>query len=109
MVRLIYHIVPRPAWEAAPAGPFRADSLASEGFIHCSNQDQVARIANLFYAGAARLVVLCVDAGRLAAEVLDEDAGIGEQFPHVYGPIEREAIVEVRPLQRDAEGRWQFG
>jgi uncharacterized protein (DUF952 family) len=106
---MIYHIVARPVWEAVPAGPYRADSLASEGFIHCSHLDQVARVANLYYATAPELVVLCVDAVQLAADVRDEDAGTGERFPHVYGPIEREAIVEVVPLQRDAEGRWQFG
>jgi uncharacterized protein (DUF952 family) len=107
-VRLLYHIVPRADWEKAGDGPYRAASLASEGFIHCSNHDQVARVANLFYADQADLLVLCIDAERLSATVRDEDVGTGERFPHVYGPIEREAVVEVTRLGRGPDGGWQF-
>jgi uncharacterized protein (DUF952 family) len=108
MVRLIYHLVPRSVWEAAPPGPYSAESLATEGFIHCSNRDQVARSANRFYADAAELVVLSLDTGRLGGTVRDEAAGSGELFPHVYGPIPREAVGAVEALRRDAEGRWEF-
>ena len=109
MTRLIFHITTAPEWDAArSAGEYRAPSLETEGFIHCSNEDQVAGVANRFYADQADLLVLCIDAGRLAAPVRDEDAGTGERFPHVYGPIEREAVVEVRELRRDPAGRWHF-
>jgi uncharacterized protein (DUF952 family) len=107
-MRLIYHIVARADWGRAAGGPYRADSLAAEGFIHCSNGDQVARVADLFYADGKDLLVLCVDAGRLGCPVRDEDPGTGERFPHVYGPIEREAVVEVRELRRGPDGRWRF-
>jgi uncharacterized protein (DUF952 family) len=107
-MRLIYHIVARADWGRTAGGPYRADSLASEGFIHCSNEDQVAGVANLFYAGGKGLLVLCVDAGRLGSPVREEDAGTGERFPHVYGPIEPGAVVEVRELRRGPDGRWQF-
>ncbi|HXG11233.1 MAG TPA: DUF952 domain-containing protein, partial [Gemmataceae bacterium] len=83
--RRIYHIVPRSVWEQT-ADLYRTDSLAVEGFIHCSNLDQAERVANQFYAGQADLLVLCIDAGRLGSPVRDE--GVGERFPHVYGPIE---------------------
>jgi uncharacterized protein (DUF952 family) len=106
-MRRIYHIVPRHAWEQA-ADPYRADSLATEGFIHCSNEDQVERVANQFYAGESDLAVLCIEVERLGSPVRDEDAGTGERFPHIYGPIEREAVVEVRSLRRGADGRWVF-
>jgi uncharacterized protein (DUF952 family) len=106
-MRRIYHIVPRAIWEQT-TGPYRADSLASEGFIHCSNENQVARVANLFYADHDDLLVLCIDAGRLTSPVRDEDPGAGELFPHVYGPIDREAIIEVRALERGPNRRWEF-
>jgi uncharacterized protein (DUF952 family) len=108
MVRLIYHIVPRAVWEAAPPGPYRAESLATEGFIHCSNLDQVLLVANQFFADAPELVVLSVNMGGLGGLVRDEDVGTGERFPHAYGPIPREAIFAVEGLRRDAEGRWVF-
>jgi glutathione S-transferase len=107
-VRWIYHIVSPEAWEQAGNGPYHAASLQTEGFIHCSNGDQVARVANLFYADQAELLVLCVDVARLTSPVRDEDAGPGERFPHVYGPLNREAIVAVRPLERGPDRRWFF-
>jgi uncharacterized protein (DUF952 family) len=106
-MRRIFHIVPRVKWEQT-TGPYRADSLASEGFIHCSNENQVARVANLFYADHDDLLVLCIDADRLNSAVRYEDPGVGELFPHVYGPIDREAIIEVRALDRGPNRRWEF-
>jgi uncharacterized protein (DUF952 family) len=107
-MRRIYHIIPRSTWNPASREPYRADSLATEGFIHCSNRDQVARVANLFFADQAELEVLCLDADLLGDLVRDEDPGVGERFPHVYGPIPREAILEVQPLHRDASNHWIF-
>jgi glutathione S-transferase len=107
-MRLIYHLASRPAWERAPAEPYRADSLTGEGFIHCSNADQVAWAANRFCAGADDLLVLFIDAGRLTSPLRDEDGGNGPWFPHVYGPINRDAVVAVQPLRRGPDGLWAF-
>ncbi|HLJ98126.1 MAG TPA: DUF952 domain-containing protein [Gemmataceae bacterium] len=107
-MRCIYHLVPPATWNALGAGPYRAPSLDTEGFIHCSNEDQVAAAANRFYAGAEQLLVLCIDAGRLNYPLRDEPAATGELFPHIYGPIDREAVVAVQPLERDPTGRWVF-
>jgi len=107
-VRLIYHVVVPTAWQQAPPGPYRPDSLTTEGFIHCSNADQVARVANTFFAEQPELLVLCLEVERLTAPVRDEDPGVGERFPHLYGAIDREAIVEVRRLERNERGTWLF-
>ena len=50
-MRRIYHLVPRAVWEQNPAADYRTDSLAAEGFIHCSNADQVDGSADRFYGG----------------------------------------------------------
>lgn len=105
-MRLIYHLLPRALWEKAPAGPYRADSLATEGFIHCSEANQVAASANRFYAGEQDLLLLHIDPARLTSPLREEPSGSGELFPHVYGPLDRAAIVAIRPMQRDADGRW---
>jgi uncharacterized protein (DUF952 family) len=107
-MRRIYHLVPGSTWQQAPEGPYRAGSLASEGFIHCSNRDQVAAAANRFYANEADLLVLAIDVERLTSPVRDEEAGTGERFPHIYGPINREAVVEVRRMERGPDRQWVF-
>ena len=107
-MRRIYHLVPKAAWEAAPPGPFRVPSLESEGFIHCSNREQVARSANKFYADELEMLVLAIDPARLSSELRDEEGRPGELFPHIYGPIDRKAIIEVMELARGPDGRWQF-
>ncbi|MFK8910020.1 DUF952 domain-containing protein [Streptomyces sp. YS-3] len=104
---MIFHVVPAPEWGAGP-GPYAPASLASEGFVHCSADRAAALVAaNAHYArypdGAQApgpLLLLGIDPARLAAEVRWEGA-----FPHVYGPVEREAVVEVAELRRD-EGGW---
>jgi uncharacterized protein (DUF952 family) len=107
-MRRIYHLVPASKWKGIGSGAYQPESLATEGFIHCSNEDQVAPVANRFYANDAELLVLCIDTSRLAHPVRDEEVPTGERYPHIYGPIEREAMIAVLPLERDADGRWLF-
>ena len=104
----IYHLVPRRVWAEAADQPYRAASLASEGFIHCSFAEQVAGSANRFYADEHDLLVLHIDPARLASPLREEPSGSGEIFPHIYGPINRDAVVTTQPLARGADGRWQF-
>jgi glutathione S-transferase len=106
---VIYHLVLPTAWQEKPADAFGASSLADEGFIHCSFADQVARSANRFYADASALLVLTIDTTRLTSPLREELASNGQHFPHVYGPINRDAVTAVVPMTRGSDGRWQFG
>jgi uncharacterized protein (DUF952 family) len=108
-LKRIYHLVPPSTWRTQVDVPYEASSLASEGFIHCSKADQVERVANLFYAAEPELLVLVIDTDRLTSVLRDEDIGTGERFPHVYGPINREAIRTVERLERGADGNWVLG
>jgi glutathione S-transferase len=107
-MRRIYHLVPRADWGRAPDAPYRPAPFAADGFIHCANADQVAWAANKFYADADDLLVLTIDAARLTSPLRDEDAGGGESFPHIYGPLNRDAVVAAVPLTRDHGGKWAF-
>lgn len=95
----LYHLALQDEWLAAvdAGGPYRRStlgrSLDDEGFIHCSYADQVASTAAGFYAGRDDVLVLTVDPSRLEVEVRVEGG-----FPHVYGPIPLDAVVEVQPL-----------
>jgi uncharacterized protein (DUF952 family) len=106
----IFHITTRIDWDRALAeGSYRADSLESEGFIHASNPGQVAGSANRFFRGRAGLVVLRIDADRVDSPIRRESSPhSGEPFPHIYGPLNLDAVVEVVPIEPDARGlfRW---
>jgi uncharacterized protein (DUF952 family) len=103
----VYHLVIRSRWEADPTADYRADSLESEGFIHCSLAAQVARSANRFYAEAEDLLLLEIDPDLLSSPLRHEPAGSGELFPHIHGPINRSAVVAVHVMKREG-GSWIF-
>jgi uncharacterized protein (DUF952 family) len=94
----IFHITSRPSWSVAQkSGVYSADSLTSEGFIHCSKADQIMRVANSFFTNQHGLVILVIDPSQLKSEVRWE-AGTDkadELFPHIYGPLNLEAVMRV--------------
>ena len=95
----LFHIALPDDWDAAQAaGSYevstRGRTLAEEGYIHCSFAEQVAATASRFYGDVAEVVVLRIDPDRLTSPVVVEDlVGSGEDFPHVYGPINLDAVV----------------
>jgi len=106
---LIYHLAAKTDWERrghtyAPVG------WRKEGFIHCSSAEQVGRVADRHYAGRTDLVLLTIAPDRLSALLVWEDTGgAGEDFPHVYGPIDLAAVIESAPFPPGLDGsfsRW---
>jgi len=98
MSEMIYHIATRTAWTAGQkSGEYRADSLEQVGFIHCSKIGQILRVANNAYAGQSELVILVIDPSKLVAEIRWEPGTDkpDELFPHIYGPLNHEAVVGV--------------
>ena len=103
----LLHLVPADGFEPDSPEPYAPASLGAEGFVHCSTPEQVAGTARLLFAGHDDLLLLVIDPRRLEVPVRHEDLlGIGQAFPHVYGPVPREAIVEVRPFPPGRGGRW---
>jgi uncharacterized protein (DUF952 family) len=95
--KLIYHITGRKEWEEALSkGYYEAPSLATEGFIHCSEENQVAGVLDRYFKTAADLVKLSIDPDKLTSELKYELApSVNEKFPHVYGPINLVAVIHV--------------
>lgn len=100
-MNVILHIATPEAWaDAIATGAYTADSLATEGFIHCSEERQLAWVVQKHFPGRTRLLLLRIDAARLEAEVRYENLeGGSELFPHVYGAIPVSAVVDVSPLR----------
>jgi uncharacterized protein (DUF952 family) len=111
---LIYHITAASDWaQARRDGAYRLStlgrSLADEGFIHASTAPQVAPVANAFYQGASDLLVLFIDTDRVQPEIRYEHVpGLADPFPHIYGPLNVDAVTATVLLERDASGRFTF-
>jgi uncharacterized protein (DUF952 family) len=98
-------MTPRAWWAAAdPAASLRAPSLESEGFIHCTDgAAEMVATANRHYATVpGSFVVLTVDLDRVTSPWRVEDPG--RIYPHIFGPIDRAAIVAVVDALRDDDG-----
>ena len=109
----ILHLASNNAWLAAVKdGIYHADSLSTEGFIHCSKASQIVGVANTFYHGQQGLVLLVIDPSKLEAELKWEPPAVpepthareGELFPHLYGPLNLDAVVNVITFEPDANG-----
>ena len=93
---MIYHITTSGWWNKhSLLNEYASETLHQEGFIHCSTRDQVEGVLKRYYANQNDLLLLHIDPILLRAEVKFEVASIGQSFPHVYGKINRDAIVRV--------------
>ena len=95
MIVLIYHIVLPEVWAVFDTELYRAASLETEGFIHCSFAEQLDAVIKRYYSGTNEVIVLEIETERLMSRVLNEASTGNEIYPHIYGPINRDAIVGV--------------
>jgi uncharacterized protein (DUF952 family) len=101
---LIVHLCQRNKWiESKARGAYHAPSIDSEGFIHCSRADQILGVANAFYQDMPDLVLLWIDPSKVIAEIRWERVE-DDTFPHIYGELNIEAVVDVGDLRPDADG-----
>jgi uncharacterized protein (DUF952 family) len=103
---MIYHLTMPEIYEPMKgADEYKIPTMEWEGFIHCLKREQLLRVANDNYREAKKIILLCIDETKLAPKVVEEDLyGMGEAFVHVYGPVNREAIVRVVEWAPGKEG-----
>jgi uncharacterized protein (DUF952 family) len=106
----IYHITTQEDWNAAQtADAYTTESLAREGFIHCSRRDQILATAVRFYSKRTGLMLLCIDPRAVIAPIRNENLEGGETlFPHIYGPLNLSAVLMAVPFPAQADGSFQF-
>lgn len=94
----IFHIA-RTADANKNGTNYQCDSLASEGFIHCCDRHQLAGVVSRYYQEIDDVVLLVVDVEALEPALIHENTvGGSELFPHIYGAINRSAIVDTIPF-----------
>ncbi len=96
---MILHIALQSEWNQQEADAFyQPAGLSTEGFIHCCTQMQLAGVLQRYYSNRKDLILLTLDEGRLSARLQYDPAPHGELFPHVYGPINKSAIVSLSAI-----------
>ncbi len=123
----IFHLTPAAYYQRQPAGqPYHPAAFAQEGFIHCTTGvDRLIQVANYYFADLPDdLLVLEIDPAQLVAPLIFEPPILAAPepvgrarahtadphtlFPHIYGPLNRQAIRRCFALHRDSGGRWQL-
>ncbi len=102
----LLHLTTPDAWETAQRdGSYTADSLRTEGFIHCSEPRQVLWVANTRFRGRTDLLLLWIDPARVTAMIRYENLEGGtDLFPHLYGALNVDAVIRVTPFRPSADG-----
>ncbi len=111
---MILHLLSRASWiEAQSHGQLVAPSVATEGFAHCSTEHQIVDVANKYYRGASNMVLIHIDPTKLTSTLkfeppahIDGSPALPHEalFPHIYGPINLDAVIKVIDFSCDEQG-----
>jgi uncharacterized protein (DUF952 family) len=98
-MEFIYHITTSSWWNRFSSQDFyESPTMKEEGFIHCSKKEQVVGVLERYYSNEKNLLLLEIDSRLLTAPLKFEVATNGESFPHVFGTLNKNAIVRVDPI-----------
>ena len=115
---MILHLLSRESWlEAQSHGQLVAPSVATEGFAHCSTEHQIVDVANKYYRGASNMVLIHIDPTKLTSTLkfeppahIDGSPALPHEalFPHIYGPINLDAVIKVTDFSCDEQGSFSL-
>ncbi len=108
---LLFHITTRDDWkEYQNDGRYEPESLEQEGFIHCSSGNQLKETANRLFGDKDQILLLVIDVSTLGENVkyeVEDDAG--EKFPHIYGPLSTNAVIDKIDIKAEEDGTFDIG
>jgi uncharacterized protein (DUF952 family) len=94
--KFIYHFTTESWWAKwKDQNYFETENLQQEGFIHCCTKDQIKLVYQNYFLGAKDILLLLIDASLLNSELKYELSTDNQYFPHIYGSVNRNAIVNV--------------
>ncbi|WP_440998863.1 DUF952 domain-containing protein [Fodinibius sp. SL11] len=107
---LLFHITTKELWKQFnKSGSYEPESLETQGFIHCSTGEQVERTANSLFGDKEEILLLVIDATTLHDDVkYEEDENTGEKFPHLYSPLNTNAIIDKIAIESENNGTFDI-
>ncbi len=110
MNKIILHITTRHEWDTAlRQGFYKPEMFDTEDFIHCSTIEQVVDTANQFFKDEPDLVLLCIETKKVKGEIVYENLVGGEKmFPHIYAPLNTDAVVKVIDFHPASDGHFRY-
>ncbi|HEX6982275.1 MAG TPA: DUF952 domain-containing protein [Balneolaceae bacterium] len=107
---ILFHITTREVFsEFKNSNSYEPESIEAEGFIHCSGGDQLNETANRLFANQPKILLLVINVSTLRPEVkyeLDEETG--QKFPHIYGPLNKDSIIDKIDIQAEEDGSFDI-
>jgi uncharacterized protein (DUF952 family) len=103
---VIYHLTPAEYFKSLPADkPYLPREFDRDGYIHCTKgEERLLLVADTLYRRVpGDFLALVIDESKITSPVKYENVG-GIMFPHIYGALNREAIVRVISMGRRADG-----
>jgi uncharacterized protein (DUF952 family) len=99
---MLLHICTPAEWDECSSGVFyQPRAFPYDGFIHCCLERQLEGVLARYFPGQQNLRLLKIDDTKVKQEIKFERGPNGDDFPHVYGPISKEAIITVEVLNGD--------
>ena len=96
----IYHIVLPEVWKEFEGKPsYRAGSLETEGFIHCSYEHQLPVVLRRYYSNVEKVLIVKLDTAKLRSKLVEEPSTNNEIYPHIYGRLNFDAVVDIEERQ----------
>ena len=95
--------------KAEEQGWYEAESLQKQGFIHCSLMHQIIAVANANYRGIEDMVMLVINEDKVKNAVVYEDLyNEGQEFPHIYGTLNLNAVEKVIAFPCNPDGTFSL-
>ena len=107
---MIYHITTPAAWNKARQDDhYLPEGFKQEGFIHCSKMEQIVGVGERYYAGQTGLLILGINPDKLRSKLVFENLiGGDDLFPHIYGPLNLDAVESTAEFGQNASGGFDF-
>ncbi|MGD8427133.1 MAG: DUF952 domain-containing protein [Balneolaceae bacterium] len=107
---ILFHITTKDDWKKhQKQGKYEPESLETDGFIHCSRGGQLEETANRLFSGLDHLLLLVIDVSTLGEDIkYEKDEKTGEKFPHIYGPLPTNAIIDKIAIRPEKDGTFKI-